>query len=228
MTGLLLIDLDETLVDRDAVLQEWALETARAEERPELADWLIAYDRVQGRVRDRPSFLAGVAAKFGWQKPVEQLLAEWPAMFGSRYQLDERVAAVLHRARRAGFRIAVVSNGNADRQQAKIEAMRLSELVDGCVVSGEIGVRKPDPRIFEVAAERAGAKLDGQVWVVGDDPVADIGGGHGINATTIWVHRSHTQWPVDLREPHARFDDPVRAIEHIIGEASCEPSPTAE
>ncbi|WP_256838933.1 HAD family hydrolase [Ornithinimicrobium faecis] len=220
MTSLLLIDLDETLVDRDAVLQDWAWETARAEGRLELADWLIAYDRAEGRVRDRASFLAGVAATFGWQQPVEQLLAEWPAMFGARYQLDEMVAAALRRARQAGFRIAVVSNGDVGRQRAKIEAMRLSELVDGCVVSGEIGVRKPDPRIFEIAAERAGTNLDGQVWVIGDDPVADIGGGHGINARTIWVNRSHKHWPSGHLEPQAHFDDPVRAIEHVIDDAS--------
>lgn len=220
MTNLLLIDLDETLVDRDAVLQEWARETARAAGQPELADWLIAYDKAEGRVRDRASFLAGVVAKLGWQQTVEQLLAEWPAMFGSRYRLDATVADALGRARQAGFRIAVVSNGDAGRQRAKIEAMRLGELVDGCVVSGEAGVRKPDARIFEIAAERAGAGLDDQVWLIGDDPVADIGGGRAIGAETIWVNRSHKLWPAGLPEPHARFDNPVRAIEHVLYAAS--------
>jgi HAD superfamily hydrolase (TIGR01549 family) len=69
----------------------------------------------------------------------------------------------LRRARHSGFRIAVVSNGDARRQRAKINAMCLEDIVDGCVISGEVGVRKPDRRIFEIAAERAGADLDGRV-----------------------------------------------------------------
>jgi putative hydrolase of the HAD superfamily len=39
-------------------------------------------------------------------------------------------------------------------------------------------VRKPNRRIFEIAAESVGQPLDGS-WVVGDDPVLDIGGAAG-------------------------------------------------
>jgi FMN phosphatase YigB (HAD superfamily) len=219
MSRLIVIDLDETLVDRDAVLRQWALETSHTEGRPDLAHWLIAYDRHEGRVRDRASFLAGVAAKFGWDAPVEQLLIEWPTAFGSRYRLDETAVHALRRARHSGVRIAVVSNGDARRQRAKINAMCLDDFVDACVVSGEVGVRKPDRRIFEIAAARAGADLDGRVWVIGDDPVSDIGGGRQIGAETIWVNRGRKPWPVGVAEPHASFDDPQTAIEYVIGKA---------
>lgn len=221
MSRLIVIDLDETLVDRDAVLQQWALEITRAEGRPDLAQWLIAYDRHEGRVRDRASFLSGVAAKFGWDAPVEQLLTEWPTTFGSRYRLDDTAVDALRRARHSGFRIAVVSNGDARRQRAKIDAMCLDDLVDGCVVSGEVGIRKPDRRIFEIAAERAGADLDGPVWVIGDDPVADIGGGLQIGAETIWVNRGRQPWPAGVVKPHASFEDPVTAIEYVLDKADC-------
>jgi FMN phosphatase YigB (HAD superfamily) len=218
---LILIDLDETLVDRDAVLRQWALETTDAEGRPDLADWLIAHDRHEGRVRDRASFLGGVAAKFGWDAPVEQLLIEWPMTFGSRYRLDDATADALRRARDSGFRVAVVSNGDGPRQRSKISAMGLDAFVDACVVSGEVGVRKPDRRIFEIAAERAGADLDGQSWVIGDDPVADIGGGLQIGAEIIWVNRGGKHWPDGVAEPHASFDEPVAAIDYVLDRASC-------
>ena len=219
MSRLICIDLDETLVDRDAVLRQWALETTRAEGRPELAEWLIAYDRHEGRVRDRTSFLTGVASKFGWDAPIQQLLSEWPRTFGARYRLDRHAAEALRRAKLHGFRVAVVSNGDGPRQRAKINAMRLEDYVDACVVSGEVGVRKPDRRIFEIAAEHAGADLNGSVWVIGDDPGADIGGGLQIGAETIWVNRGRKHWPSDVAAPHATFDDPVTAINYVLAKA---------
>jgi FMN phosphatase YigB (HAD superfamily) len=43
-----------------------------------------------------------------------------------------------------------------------------------CVVdSGNVGVMKPDPRIFEAAIDLLGLRAD-QVWYVGDMPAIDV------------------------------------------------------
>ncbi|WP_155852627.1 HAD family hydrolase [Arthrobacter sp. H14] len=215
MRGLILLDLDETLVDREAVLRVWADEVATAAGEPSIAEWLIAHDRQDGKVRQRESFLSGVAGRLGWDTPVEDLLANWPNMFGSRYRLEPAVSEALTHARTLGFRLCVVSNGDAQRQRAKVEAMNLENLVHACVISGEIGVRKPSRRIFEIAAQRAGADLTGDVWVIGDDPVADIGGAAQIGAHGLWVNRNGRDWPSELPPPHATFSQPVAAMEHI-------------
>jgi len=41
------------------------------------------------------------------------------------------------------------------------------------------GIRKPDPGIFQTAAERAGCDLAGGGWMVGDNLSADVAGGAG-------------------------------------------------
>lgn len=215
MHGLILLDLDETLVDRDAVLRAWADEIASAAGEPGIAEWLIAHDRQDGKVRQRDSFLSGVAARLGWDTPVEDLLANWPNMFGARYRLEPAVSEALTYARTLGFRLCVVSNGDTQRQRAKIEAMGLDALVHACVVSGEVGVRKPDRRIFEIAAQKAGSDLIDKVWVIGDDPVADIGGAAQIGAKSLWVNRSGREWPSELPPPHATFSHPIAALEYI-------------
>ncbi|WP_051299641.1 HAD family hydrolase [Arthrobacter castelli] len=215
MRGLILLDLDGTLVDRDAVLRAWADEAATAAGEPDVAEWLIAHDRQDGKVRLRESFLSGVAARLGWDTPVEDLLADWPNMFGSRYRLEPAVSEALTDARMLGFRLCVVSNGDAQRQWAKIEAMNLESLVHACVVSGEIGVRKPDRSIFEIAAQKAGCALIDKVWVIGDDPVADIGGAAQIGAKGFWVNRNGTDWPSELPPPHVTFSHPIAALEQI-------------
>jgi len=40
-------------------------------------------------------------------------------------------------------------------------------LLDACCISGELSIRKPDPRIFEIAAARCGESLD-DAWMIGD------------------------------------------------------------
>lgn len=218
MTGLILVDLDETLVDRDAVVRAWAHDAAKGD--PTEVAWLVAHDRVNGRVRDRESFLSGVAERLGWTTPVEELLMSWPSAFGRRYSLDPRVAAALARARTEGLRVAVVSNGDAARQRAKVEAMVLADLVDAVVISGELGVRKPDPRIFAAAARAAGTDLTGAMWVLGDDPVADLQGARSIGAAAVWVNRAGRPWPADLPRPDAEFDDPAVALDHVVDAVS--------
>jgi FMN phosphatase YigB (HAD superfamily) len=51
-------------------------------------------------------------------------------------------------------------------------------------------VRKPDARIFAIAAEGAGATLDGG-WMVGDHPTYDIAGGINANLSTIRIGDHH-------------------------------------
>ncbi|GAA3226188.1 HAD family hydrolase [Nonomuraea helvata] len=64
--------------------------------------------------------------------------------------------------------------------------------VDGWAISGAEGVRKPDVRLFEIAARRCGASLHSGGWVVGDDPGKDIAGGRDAGLRTIWIDRGVT------------------------------------
>jgi putative hydrolase of the HAD superfamily len=71
-----------------------------------------------------------------------------------------------------GFRLGVVSNSNG-RVRSLLEAAGLAAPL-GCVVdSGVVGVEKPDPRIFAIAAERLGAAPAACVYV-GDFHSLDV------------------------------------------------------
>lgn len=213
--GGVFVDLDGTLVDRTAVLRSWAADVVGCGGDPAVVDWLVEFDREGEAFRDRRAFLGGVAARLGLDASADELLEAWPTTFASRYRLDDAVRDALVRARERGFRIAVVSNGDMRRQRTKVEALGLEALVDACVISGEIGLRKPDPRIFSLAAERAGFTLSDATWAIGDDPVADIGGGRLVGAIGFWVNRSGAEWPIGLRHPEKTFQNPVEALDHL-------------
>ena len=65
---------------------------------------------------------------------------------------DEEMYALLADLRAAGIRTALLSNswGNTYPRE------RLAELMDAMVISGEVGLRKPDPAIYRLALERLG------------------------------------------------------------------------
>jgi putative hydrolase of the HAD superfamily len=67
--------------------------------------------------------------------------------------LDPLMVATVRAAHDSGIRTGVVSNSWGVRRYPR-ELM--AEIFDGTVISGEVGIRKPDFRIYELGAERIG------------------------------------------------------------------------
>jgi len=75
---------------------------------------------------------------------------------------DTEMVSAVRRARRAGVRTALVSNSwGVHRYPHDL----FDELFDGVVISAEEGIRKPSRRMYELGAERAGARPAECVYV---------------------------------------------------------------
>lgn len=68
----------------------------------------------------------------------------------------QSVLRVVKDARAAGIRTAVLSNSLGRHPHDPYADYRLSEHFDVVVLSDEVGIRKPDARIFRLTAERLG------------------------------------------------------------------------
>jgi epoxide hydrolase-like predicted phosphatase len=86
-------------------------------------------------------------------------------------------------ARAAGVRTAMLSNSWGDD---RYDRRQLEELFDAWVISGEVGIRKPDPAIYELAAERLGLPPEQCVFV--DDLPGNLKPARAIGMATV-VHR---------------------------------------
>jgi putative hydrolase of the HAD superfamily len=100
----------------------------------------------------------------------------------------------------------VATNGAADIQWAKLRATGIAGHVDGAYASGEGEVRKPDVRHFALAAARCGAVLGDGGWMVGDNPVNDVGGGHAAGLRTVWVNTGRPWLPHVPAPDHTVLD----------------------
>jgi len=95
----------------------------------------------------------------------------------------------LQAASDAGLWLAVITNGGGDLQRQKLRDTGLEDAFELIVVSGEIGIMKPDPRIFEYALAELGVSAD-RAAHVGDTLSSDIEGATAAGVLPIWLNRT--------------------------------------
>ena len=189
-----MFDLDNTLIDRQAAYLRWARHFVAERGLPLAAlDDLIAFDR-DGFAR-RDEVFTPMRSRYRLEESVEELIAAYRVSYPTFVTAEPEVSAELARLRDAGWRLALVTNG-PPTQDEKIKRAGFSASFDAVCVSEVVGVRKPDPAIFSLAASMCGAELVGNAhaWMVGDAPHYDIGGGRGSGMSTIWIRRGRI-WP---------------------------------
>lgn len=170
-------------------------------------DWMIEHD-LRG-FRPRVEFFAGVRDRFGLPPSVEELISAFYGEFPGLFSCAGDVRDALVRAGRDGWRIAIVTNGSPT-QELKILAAGFDRLVDTWCISSVEGVRKPDPRLLQIAAERCGTSLAG-AWLIGDAADADIGAATAAGLTSIWLRHGRA-WPREDYRPTFEADSFTEAM----------------
>jgi HAD superfamily hydrolase (TIGR01549 family) len=84
--------------------------------------------------------------------------------------------------------IGIVTNHLPAVQAEKLQILKLDGLVDFVVCSGELGIPKPDRRIFEYALEKAGC-TPAEAVMIGDSWHADIEGAAGVGIRAVWFNQ---------------------------------------
>jgi putative hydrolase of the HAD superfamily len=89
----------------------------------------------------------------------------------------------------AGYRMAIISNaGDDDDVQTLVDNAGIRNYFDFVLTSAACGIRKPNPRIFELALKRWGISHK-RAAMVGDTLGADILGANNAGVYSIWVTR---------------------------------------
>jgi HAD superfamily hydrolase (TIGR01549 family) len=214
---LALFDLDDTLVDRNAAFLAWAGEFVTAHELDDEAlTFLVAADAQHAGPMD--DFFATVCLKYRLTTPVSQLWEQYRRRMPELASCRPADLDALRRLRLAGWRIGIVTNAMTDNQLGKIRSTGLDRSVDGWCISDEVGIRKPDPEIFRLAAKRCGGSLDDGGWMIGDNPVLDIAGGHAAGLRTAWLRPERRSCPVSYPDPapDVTVDSVAEAVDILL------------
>jgi HAD superfamily hydrolase (TIGR01549 family) len=217
MQPLALFDLDDTLVNRSAAFNAWAEEfvTAHRLDDAALTFLLVADARHSGPMG---SFFTNVCQALDLAEQPEQLWQQYRHRMPQLASCRTADLDALRQLRQGGWRIGIVTNGMTDNQLGKIKNTGLSRLVDAWCISDEVGIRKPDPEIFRLTADRCGTSLDQGGWMIGDNLLLDIVGGRAAGLRTIWLQPKcrGASWSFVGPTPDFTVDSVDEAVEVLL------------
>ena len=136
--------------------------------------------------RIRPEAWRRALKEVGVSGDPHQLEQRWQRL-REKYPLFDDVDALLAKLR-PHTKLAMVTNGVRGLQRRKVSGSGLAHWFDVIAISGELGIGKPDPGIFEWVTKQLGVPKE-RCAMVGDNPERDVQGGINAGMATAWVDR---------------------------------------
>jgi putative hydrolase of the HAD superfamily len=122
-------------------------------------------------------------------------------------EIEAEILGALDRLRAANIRIALVSDAGADDVESW-ERSPLRERLDATIFSFQLGIRKPDSRIYQHALDAVGVRPEDALFV-GDGGSDELRGARAVGIRPVLVTRLlATWWPdrISERRPHADWE----------------------
>ena len=136
-----------------------------------------------------PFRLAPFVHKYGEYLPDDfvEVFTQWYIDFMWKHSvLKPEALDVLTRLKNEGYKVALLSNGGSKSQHDKINAVDLPRHFDEVIVTGDYDCSKPDPRIYEIMADKLGVKCEECIYI-GDTFSTDILGAIRANMVPVWI-----------------------------------------
>ena len=201
----LIFDLDNTLLDRQAVFARVAsrfydehLSASSSVTREDAVRKMVEWDG-DGYTNKQDVFSHWLDEWPEAGLDMESLIAWYRSETRRQVQPDLKVNQYLAYLNERRLPWGIVTNGSSS-QHNKCRAAGLTQLAPFTIVSEEVGYAKPDPRIFSDALNAMGISSPDRVMFVGDNPVADIDGAKRFGMKAAWVRRGR-EYPAGLLSP---------------------------
>ncbi|MGZ3654810.1 MAG: HAD family hydrolase [Bdellovibrionota bacterium] len=205
MIRAVLFDLDDTLIDHTTAIR--AAVTELYAQRPELITKFTeepAFQKAWVDVQDKyyPAYLRGsmshaeqkiLRIRELWQ-PLANLTEEgcfqiydhFQMLYAKNWKIFPDVFPCLEAL--VPLKIGLISNGWGRQQREKLELEGLGKKIEIVVISSEVGMAKPDPRIFQMACAALGVPPSETIYV-GDLYDLDVQGPNQAGLLPVWLRR---------------------------------------
>jgi len=183
---LYIFDLGNVIIDIDfnRVLGVWSdlgrVPLSTLQSRFRMGDSFEQHER--GEISDE-QFAAAVCDELGIALSFEQFAAGWQAVFVS---VRPEVLTVMHQLRQQGHRVVILSNTNRLHcTYWPAQYPQVQQAADRVYLSQEMGVRKPEPAIYQQVLQQEGTPADQAIFF--DDNLANIEAARALGITSIHV-----------------------------------------
>jgi 2-haloacid dehalogenase len=86
------------------------------------------------------------------------------------------------------YKLSIITNGLKDVQDNRVRKSVIGKYFEDIVISEEVQVAKPNPRIFEIALSNINYTDKSKVLMIGDSLSSDIKGGINFGIDTCWLN----------------------------------------
>ena len=199
----LVFDLGDVVLKRTEAILDLARLLDAAPERLLTAYW--THRREYDRDSDASAFWCAVAQAAGARPPSPELVAELVRLDDAGWSVtDENVLLLMDDAGRAGLRLAVLSNAPSSMGRL-IEAQPWATALDPLVFSGDLGMLKPEERIYRHLLDRLGAAATEVAFL--DDREENVAG-----AAALGIRAAHFTGAADARAQLVGIGLPIPAV----------------
>jgi putative hydrolase of the HAD superfamily len=152
--------------------------------------------------------------KLGIDEDAEAIARRVYEEFGDpeRWRAYDDVMPAIERLEARGMLLGIISNWDS-RLSTLIDGLGIAEKLDALVSSADVGLHKPDPRIFELACSRLGLEPE-QCAHIGDHHYADVLGAETVGMSPVLIDR--LGGPVPAEDAH-RFIRTLDDLEQVLG-----------
>jgi len=211
MKKVILFDLDSTLTDRKLSIIKYAYSFYK-----QFCDQLKKNDlnlvkkvllKADGDGhRNKSEVFSEIQKNLTWQivPSLDELTENWELHFPNATIARKGVMETIKQFHVNEFKLGIITNGSSFGQRQKIKTLGLQKYFEYIIISEEVGYRKPQLEIFNIALKQAKAEANDVIYV-GDHPVYDIDGSIQAGLKSIWL--SIRKWPSYLPAPRYKFSE---------------------
>lgn len=186
-----LFDFDDTIGQRSAyayACYRYALEQAAGDLDPMKKETILQHCMILDQAGDvnKAYVREGILARWGVDLG-ENFNTWWEDNLWRFTVLMPDARPVLETLRQRGYKTGLVTNGNAAGQRGKIRKTQVADLFSVILISDEEGIAKPDPRLYQRAAERLGVSCEACAFV-GDLFETDLFGAYQAGMRPVWMN----------------------------------------
>jgi putative hydrolase of the HAD superfamily len=209
-----IFDLDNTILDRTTTFKNFTVGFLKAyfahlDPNQQILERIILLD--EDGYKDKLELFTALLEELPWkEKPeVAELLDYYNREYVKSAVLMDHAREVIQHIRNKNYKTGLITNGKTLIQYGKVDQLGIRNDFDFIIVSEEAGCKKPDPRIFDMAAKKLDLKPEECIYI-GDHPLNDIEGASKIGMQTIWM-KVNQPWKDGLTAK------PLHTIEKLSG-----------
>lgn len=215
MIKAVLFDIDRTLLDHDGASArainicyhrwDWAQSISfqdfvsiwNAAQDKYMQEYLVGKLSFEGQ---RIARMKAVCKKIGRpcsEDDAQRLFYEFLAQYENNWELFDDVISCLDAL--SDYKLGIVSNGDSEQQREKLSKTGIREYFSSIMISGDIGISKPDVRIFKSILDDMGASPVETV-MVGDDLEHDVLPAQQAGILGVLIDRASVQAPPEEKK----------------------------